>query len=66
MTDDTAISRPFLDVKGQEGEVLNFMSDASASQFLSFGCVYDQQWTYSQWEPNFIMRYKPSIKFLEL
>ena len=61
-----SISRPYMDIQGQEAETLDFMSDTSASENLGFGCVYKNAWTYSKWEPGFINMNSPNIEFLEI
>ena len=45
---------------------ISFYSDASASENLGFGCVYDKSWFRGVWEPGFIKDYEPSIAYLEL
>ena len=59
--------RPFVDWNLEEtSEELNFYSDASASEILGFGAVFNESWIFGQWEPGFIRKYKPSIEYLEL
>ena len=47
-------------------EKVSFYSDASASEILGFGCIFNQEWFSMQWEDNFIRKNTPSIQFLEL
>ena len=67
-SDLKTISRPFMDLtKPCELAInLKFTSDATANENLGFGSIFDEQWLYGQWEPNFIKDKKPSIEFLEL
>ena len=63
-----AVCRPMIDLEKMEftAEQLNFSSDTSAAKKLGFGAVFNQNWLFSQWEPNFIKQMKPSIEYLEL
>ena len=63
-----SIARPFINVLTplDSTETLLFTSDASASEVLGFGCFYSPNWTYANWEHNFIKDVQPSIEFLEL
>ena len=45
---------------------LDFNSDASASEVLGFGGVFNKRWLYGAWPPNYIRTYNPSIAYLEL
>ena len=45
---------------------LKFYSDASASEILGFGVIFNDQWLYGQWERDYITKFKPSIGYLEL
>ena len=67
MSNEVVVNRPMLDrwsyVTTQE---LCFYSDASANEFLGFGCIFDSRWIFSAWEPGYIKRYSPSIEYLEL
>ena len=45
---------------------LNSYSDASANENLGFGAIFNNQWIFGQWEPNYISMLKPSIEYLEL
>ena len=40
--------------------------DASAIRSLGFGCIFDEEWCFKQWELGFIQQMNPSIEFLEL
>ena len=45
---------------------INFYTDALGAEHLGFGCTFENFWTYSAWEPNFIKKFNPSIEYLEL
>ena len=68
MNDATSISRPFADIMDFDDSTLQiqFHSDATANGKLGFGIIFDQAWTYQNWEKNFVQEYKPNIEFLEL
>ena len=67
-TDKLVVTRSYIDLSAPciSALNLNFTSDASANGELGFGAMFDQQWTFSQWEPGFVKKYNPSIEFLEL
>ena len=61
------LCRPFIDVQKQEvAKTLNFYSDASLSERLGFGAVFNNFWIIGAWGSEFIRTQKPSIEFLEL
>ena len=61
------VYRPMIDIKKLEtAKSLNFYSDASKNKKLGFGCIYNREWIFSQWEPGYIEKYNPSIEYLEL
>ena len=61
------INRPMIDLTRQvTANQLNFFTDASASEILGFGCVYDKRWTWGFWPQGFIRQFHPSIEYLEL
>ena len=61
------VSHPMVDFNMFESSVKRpFLTDASAGPELGFGCIYRKNWTYSKWEKGFILKYKPSIEYLEL
>ena len=64
----SSVCRPMVDLYKQTYTVeqLNFYSDASVNSSLGIGAVYEHRWLFSQWEPGFIERCKPSIGYLEL
>ena len=65
---DDAVCCPMMDVDMPciTAKQLRFYSDASASEILGFGAVYETNWLFSKWETNYIQQHKPSIKYLEL
>ena len=64
---DQAVCRPMVDLnKLTSAKDLFFYSDASTNPKLGFGAIYDKHWIYAQWEPNYVLDFKPSIEYLEL
>ena len=64
---ENSISRPFIDIDVyQHAHQLRFYTDATANASLGFGCLFDDEWTFKQWEVGFIEEFEPSIEFLEL
>ena len=60
-------TRPMVDLSSTLlATQLKFYSDASANEKLGFGAVFNNQWIFSQWPPNFIKDCEPSIAYLEL
>ena len=47
-------------------EDLKMYSDASKNPFLGFGCRFNKDWAFHQWENGFIVDKDPSIEYLEL
>ena len=43
-----------------------FYSDASASEKLGYGCIFNTKWIRGNWNTSFILENKPSIEYLEL
>ena len=64
------LTRPFIDFESTDytfnADIIGFYTDASASKVLGFGCYFNKQWTFGQWEQNYIQFYSPSIEYLEL
>ena len=61
------VNRPMVDLfTTVDSQVLRFYSDVSANQRLGFGCIFDQEWIFQQWENGFVSDKKPSIEYLEL
>ena len=61
------VNRPMIDSEMfVTSEDICFYSDASAAKELGYGCVYQTNWIFGQWEPGFISKYQPSIEVLEL
>ena len=66
---ETIICQPFIDLnKEVTVEELSFYSDASANENLGYGCIFDNKWSFGQWEKGFIKNYDNfiNIEFLEL
>ena len=62
-----SILRPFIDLDLSFNVTqLRFYTDASANGSLGFGCLFNEEWCFKQWEPGFIQQMNPSIEFLEL
>ena len=63
----TVYCQPFMDFSTKlDAKVLNMYSDASRSAFQGFGVYCGRNWMYSKWDSHFILRYCPSIEYLEL
>ena len=65
---ERAVCWPMIDLDKDVVTVteLEFYSDASANEILGFGAVFNNDWLFGQWEPNFINDMSPSIEYLEL
>ena len=65
---DLAVCRPMIDWNKSEinATQLTFSSDTSKNTELGFGAVFENQWTFGKWEPNFVKECDPSIEYLEL
>ena len=65
--DQLRFCRPFMDLHAfVYANMLNFYSDASLNPNFGFVMVFRDQWTYGRWGKDFILKNKPSIKYLEL
>ena len=63
----SAVCRPFVDLEEVlQADILNFYTDAAKREDLGFGGMFNKHWLYSQWEPNFIQIFDPSIEYMEL
>ena len=62
------ISRPFVDLEDDQEDtiILRLYSDATANEVLGFGVIFEAEWFFQKWEPEFIKTWNPSIEFLEL
>ena len=61
------VNRPMIDQNMfTTSKQIAFFTDTSAAENLGYSCVFRNNWTYGQWEKDFIKNYHPSIKFLEL
>ena len=64
---ERSICSPFLDIRGiYTSRTLDFHTDVSRAINKGFGCVYGTQYTWGQWEPNYIEKYEPSIEYLRV
>ena len=63
----SSVCRPFIDFTTVlTADELDFFTDASGSEKLGFGCVFNKEWTFTMWNPEFIRMCRPSIEYLEL
>ena len=61
------LCRPFIDWTQEfTATELRFYMDATANEFLGFGALYQNNWTFGVWEAGFIKEDEPSIEYLEL
>ena len=61
------VNRPMIDLlETVTAHEISFTSDASAVDQLGFGCMLQNEWIFSKWEPGYIKMCKPSIEYLEL
>ena len=61
------VTRPFVDIlEERDADKLFFYSDASAAWNKGFGVIFNDLWTYSEWEEEYIHGINPSITYLEL
>ena len=67
-TGSQQLCRSFTDFRAPEegAEVLSFYSDASLSEKLRMGAVFNNNYLVQKWDSAFICEKKPSIEFLEL
>ena len=59
-------SRPFMDLNTVTAEELDMYSDASGSFRKGFGALCENEFTFSQWDYDFMLLAQPSIEYLEL
>ena len=45
---------------------LRFYSDTSKNTEFGIGAYFNGKWLFAQWEPDYIVKYDPSIEYLEL
>ena len=62
-----AVNRPFIDMykPSVTSTQIDFYTDSSLNPRLGFGCSYFPEWTFCQWEADWILQNKPSITYLE-
>ena len=67
---DQSLCRPMMDLLSDNclatAKQLSFFSDASKAKHLGYGTVFNNQWLFNQWEPDYIQEKDPSIEYLEL
>lgn len=65
-----AVNRPFIDFsKDTTATELNWYTDSSRNTEYGFGCYFSGRYAFALWndsEQDFILKYEPSINFLEL
>ena len=59
--------RPFIDFEETPTALdVELYSDSSANNAMGFGGHHKSEWFFGQWEKDFVLKYNPSIEFLEL
>ena len=58
--------RPFMDYTLVKAQDIDFYTDASKNPFLGFCGRFGEQFMMQQWNTDFIIKYDPSITYLEL
>ena len=64
LSDPSIYCRPFIDCYQQSAEDIDMYSDASGA--IGFGAYCKSEWTFGEWDKNWLLEQKPSIEFLEL
>ena len=59
-------NRPFLDHGELRADQIDMYLDSSRNFRLGFGAFCQNEWTYGQWNADFLNRAQPSIEYLEL
>ena len=61
------VNRSFVDFDSTIEPIdVGFFSDSSKNENLGFGCFFNKQWIFGQWETGLIKRNDPCIAYLEL
>ena len=64
---DISVCHPFVDLNTSiQADHLFFYMDSSANLELGCGAIFQKQWLFGQWEPDFVKSCNPSIAYLEL
>ena len=66
---EMTVCRPFIDIENSlNAKELGFFTDALKNFELGFGCLFNDNWCYKQWEQGFIQAHEKLIymEFLEL
>ena len=66
LSHQSVFARPFIDLVGNNSTIVEMYSDASKNDLLGMGAYSQNEWTYTQWESDFISKENPSIEYLEL
>ena len=66
LTQPESVSRPFMDANVFTALDIDMFSDASRNFKLGFGVYCGSEWTYGQWNREFMEQNEPSIEYLEL
>ena len=66
LTYPEAVARSFMDFKEITSEDIDLYSDASRNFELGFGAYCGSEWSYGQWNKDFMKACEPSIEYLEL
>ena len=68
--ESSVLTRPFVDFENSRftfsADTIQFTTDASANEVLGFGCYFQGEWSFGQWEQGFVKNNSPSIEYLEL
>ena len=59
-------ARPFVEFQPIKANIIDMYSDASRNFELGFGAYCGEEWTFGQWEKDFMTIHEPSIEYLEL
>ena len=62
----TVFCRPFMEFGRIFADDIDMYSDASRNFRLGCGALCNENWTYVQWDENFMRKCQPSIAYLEL
>ena len=66
-SDKTILCRSFVDLCSlSKATRLAFYLDASKNVGLGIGAFFNGKWLFARWEPGYIVKFDPSIEYLEL
>ena len=67
LANQSAVNKPFTDFDEEiEARDIGFYTDSSKGPEMGFGCYFNKEWAFGQWEKDFIKEMDPSIAYLEL